>query len=1256
MEPLGVRQQKRTNKIEVKSTTGQFSHENKHVDLVDQSGDMKRTGDIGISMNIEEFADKSEERPSWKNGGRNSLFSFLIPGKRCGRQSVRVDVSDSLSGRKVDKGSVGWNKIRKSRKSNPGKRWSGSVSSASDVSNDKSQATFICTGTEQPTGNFPNHLQVPTRTKKKRKSASSASVVNTCSLANVKTEKLEESQYSDVETTVKSEKSNENSAMNQPKEQAEDSVDLFTSVQQLCFEIINKMLLNKSTDRCRSGNENRALCLFMFGCQGSSKGEIAFELLEHSPLRKTLATTDNEDYTTVKIEREFSDNSIECPIYHHVDVAAIIVANIDARINEYRRLVEQTLRTRERLELNETILLNDSALYDAQDHTQNEDDEVEESYNETDDYRQNASISSDSSNCKIYQSTISDEENNHQHDCFGASKIDDFGLITLTTKQRSVLQLKLMKYYNSVTAKWIFDLIQLEVDKLELLVKQKWSDANRRAPDRIYMINLVPNQLSLFKSCLYLRQNFPLREFKYPFWAIKFERRTNIKLLSKERVGIDKHQQQQLAAKKIGKQQPSDSNSLQKKNSRIKLPSIFLGGSHNTNLNPPNPASPELKDTNLDGLKDSVSKPNNSIATVAGEFLASEKLGPKYNEQFAQQFKSMNKLIQVRYNQVRDYNYAHYNDVDDNITDRSYIDGVGQKRSSTRGCCASVLSAESHNGLFDDERYFNGLNSRLISSSLLNLKDQPPGGATVHHHRLSLSNSPIDINITQEFESSLISPSNQHHTTGQSCPDQLSILAASSATSLLSAGTSTSLTSRLSEAVSDHTSISESISNAHHPGKSNPQRSVLASNNSLPIAIELELFDSSDIEAGIGARVGDSCTAGIVHIKWRVGSSANDGQVVADSIDANSGDNPIYYVDPKNQRSSSKSPLTFASSHRQRHQSTSASVANSTNPSGYRLVPVRIAYANNQSQIVLEVKRVHSRTMKLKSQIDITRLNKLISKLRGQLISDCENWLFEAIAKEHHRKLRHLNGSSTSMGNSNSPTNAHPTSHLIQGTTGKEQQLTYKDMMHQQLPALIVYAIRVDLSAIKSGGFHYPAHFNFQLEPPLVNDRQDDVTAASDLERGSGPGEHQQTQSLHSSPIGAARTHLVPILKASNSNNGSAKQRTIATDRPASAITGHYLAGTSVNLLSATDNQRPSSSRSHSGSHRRGDKHVQFKLNRAPRAMATGAGGQWRDQLAALQPQRRLWIGDSMFVSANDEPLSKLLTLVAALISYEQVS
>ena len=380
-----------------------------------------------------------------------------------------------------------------------------------------------------------------------------------------------------------------------PEVRGEDVI-LFTSVQQLCFEVIGKRIINKFEPR------PQALCLFLFGRQNSSRGELAVELVEHSPLSKLLDSAQ----TTGRSAKE-PDGDLPCPLFHHLDVASLIVANIDERIREYQSLVAQTMRVRELDETYGRPAPNEEAEEAVEEAVVEEEEEEEE---RTGSGQRSASEGSAGSE-----------------------------LVTWSTKQRSMLQLKLIKYSNCVTAKWVAALIQRAIDKLE---SQLEGLKPSEATTRVYLINLVPNQLSLFQSCLFLQQPLLLRELQPPSWALKFERRTNIRLLGKERV----------AAAAAG----SGSSSLRSTTSGlkfdIKLPQLMMRS--------PEPSSKQAAETTLGSQADL-----GALATTASNLLAEnlhEKLGPKFNDNFAQQFGSAGRLTEVRYNPTRNYNYASHLD------------------------------------------------------------------------------------------------------------------------------------------------------------------------------------------------------------------------------------------------------------------------------------------------------------------------------------------------------------------------------------------------------------------------------------------------------------------------------------------------------------------------------------------------------------------------------------------------------------------
>lgn len=378
----------------------------------------------------------------------------------------------------------------------------------------------------------------------------------------------------------------------------------FGSMQQLCSDIIKERLFSSLQSKSMPV---KLMCLFVTGSQGSSKGELAFELIEHSGLLNAIASSDDQEDTF--------DHS-DCPLYHHIDIATVIVTNIDARIKEYDRIVAKT--SREKLTDSSDIHIDipASKLIDAtiEDDSSSEIqsfnaeirkvklDKIEKtnSWFMKENKKNDSSFDSQVSN----QSTLTNK----------TSTLDDFGSLTLTTRNRSKLQLKLMKYFNSITSKWIFELLHSEIYKIETKVAQRWPDFSTQ-PKRVYLISLIPPELNIFKACLYLHQSVHLKNFVYPYFAVHFVCSKSQPLLarSKEFNSIDKHN----------------------KHSSRKLPLFgILGGGDGKKL------SPNRLDTDQ-------SKANFSPSCLALND-ANEKLIEKFNRQFARQFQRKGRLFVLK--------------------------------------------------------------------------------------------------------------------------------------------------------------------------------------------------------------------------------------------------------------------------------------------------------------------------------------------------------------------------------------------------------------------------------------------------------------------------------------------------------------------------------------------------------------------------------------------------------------------------------
>lgn len=514
---------------------------------------------------------------------------------------------------------------------------------------------------------------------------------------------------------------------NEQESQHEQGARLFVSVQQLCYEVVQQDLLADLADQ-------QALCLFIFGRQGSGKGELCFELTEHSSLASALANDAGQGARAQAPSGLAADSP--CPLYHYVDVSALIVANIDERIRQYNKLGAQALRTR-----TEQLALG-------AERDEPEGGGAGEADSEQEETSEGLAGDAGRQQCAEHEPSLTSELSSgepvagHQDLATGA---DHFGPVTLSTKQRSILQLKLIKYSNCVTAKWITTLIQRHIDELETRISECWrsvgvgvgvgvggSNNNNQLSrcKRVYLINLVPNHLTLFKSCLYLQQSLCLRELRYPFWAIKFERRTNIRLLTKERHALEQEAAGSWEAPGAGQQQ-ADSGPAH--GSRL---SASIRFAHSIRLPMLSVRSPEAEGEPAPGhnrepaaacagktggrQQREDAPPAALLATdLLAAGIADNKLGPRFNEYFAHQFKSLNRLATLRYNPTTNYNYAS--------PDCAPCGQGAAAPGAGRPSCAQTRPARLGS-------------AKLVSSSSMSELDRaPPDGAAGRTHGSSLA-------------------------------------------------------------------------------------------------------------------------------------------------------------------------------------------------------------------------------------------------------------------------------------------------------------------------------------------------------------------------------------------------------------------------------------------------------------------------------------------------------------------------------------
>lgn len=995
-------------------------------------------------------------------------------------------------------------------------------------------------------------------------------------------------------------------------------VSSFASIQQLCYELINRALLNNKHDQIDLGRTpsgrigGKVLCLFLFGSQGSSRGELAYELVEHSSLSSALKTTSAESSSG---ELNTSTSNLECPLYSYIDVATLIVANIDARIREYNQLVVRTMQRQRKQNSALKIALQQkmaasfgcpaTATVASESTKQNDDSKLSSRQQSTDTNESNegeanedggyqvrkrvqgnkaSSLSEVSSSASIAESMMVDESQQRDKELVYS---EDSSLFTLSTKQRSMLQLKLIKYSNCVASDWVTKLIRTEIDNIEARFDRSWCLRVRRnasgsigeIPSRVYLINLVPDQLSLFKSCLYLQQGINLREFRYTFWAIKFEKRTNSKLIGE--------------GKAANKAATCSENKIF---TGLRIPMLRLAGSSSTSKLATNEQSVET---------DTLSE------------VVNEKLGPKFNENFSKQFNSKNRLIRLQYNPTSDYNYDNR---DDDVTD------ADSKR------CSSYLTS---------------LKSSQTSQPLLK---KPPK----LDRAKSVSSQELDIQaVTNELEAShrrLATPSSPVFSLSPCRP------------SISSVGTT----------VSSHSSVASNYVSDKHPTDRPTLQGPLvgplcaadvatyespkgfSDNSAMELAryqpewaIELELYDSSTSSSSLTTKAASASQLINIWNHWPL----SDRTLLHDLADS-SPSSALYlktYQPPS--RSSSRSALKFVAAH------------TSTQPSAhnYQLFAVRISLgsATGETMIMLVAKRVHRQLIRLRNNSDIVRLNKIITKGRNSLLNDYDAWLSNAIKSDFK-----IDKMSTTLSHKGNGAPALATrKRAIMVTYAIRVDVACIKTGRFSYDANFDGPTQADCKQQRFlfGGSH-------SIDEGLVTGLGDGKYLSLVKNRpaagsgGGGGSSGSSSSNNNNSPLGAA-----PMLTI-NDDNGPCRSFKWSQERPGRPLLNLSPPGSELDLpkrptstiplpldshaspISDMSRDRPLSSRSANfvSPSSRPKKHVKFRLARGPddrerHTISTSA---------PLKPQSRYWINEYLFLCSKEASTSELMALVASLLRF----
>ena len=108
------------------------------------------------------------------------------------------------------------------------------------------------------------------------------------------------------------------------------------------------------------------------------------------------------------------------------------------------------------------------------------------------------------------KSTISSANNNEENN--GQNGQNDGCLSDSNIKSTSAddLKTKMLLYANVVTNNWVLSLITKEIDKQSVDNKT----------EKVFIVNLIPNRINLFRNCLYLRQAPSFVNFHFNYIAI----------------------------------------------------------------------------------------------------------------------------------------------------------------------------------------------------------------------------------------------------------------------------------------------------------------------------------------------------------------------------------------------------------------------------------------------------------------------------------------------------------------------------------------------------------------------------------------------------------------------------------------------------------------------------------------------------------------------------------------------------------------
>ena len=87
--------------------------------------------------------------------------------------------------------------------------------------------------------------------------------------------------------------------------------------------------------------------------------------------------------------------------------------------------------------------------------------------------------------------------------------LSDFSDLSIKSSSSDDLKTKLLLYANIVTNSWVLSLISREIER-----------HSSESREKVFIVNLIPNRINLFRNCLYLRQAPSFVNFHFNYIAI----------------------------------------------------------------------------------------------------------------------------------------------------------------------------------------------------------------------------------------------------------------------------------------------------------------------------------------------------------------------------------------------------------------------------------------------------------------------------------------------------------------------------------------------------------------------------------------------------------------------------------------------------------------------------------------------------------------------------------------------------------------